>query len=60
MEAQEIRTSQGQCGYSLGGKSIIDTHQSINGCKVYIEADTENEARRQAMNLKSFFGKHLQ
>lgn len=59
MEAQEITTSNGHCGYSIGDKSLITTHQSVNGCMVYVEADTEDEARRQAINLKSFFIEHL-
>jgi hypothetical protein len=59
IEAQEIRTSNGHCGYSIGDKHFITTHQSINGCTVYVESDTESEARRQAINLKSFFAEHL-
>lgn len=59
MKAREIRTSNGHCGYSLGDKTFIATHQSVNGCMVYVSAETENKARQEAMNLKSFFVEHL-
>lgn len=34
--------------------AMVDTHQTINGCRVWFEHFDENKAKREAINYKAY------